>query len=132
MKRLIILIAFILFNSCTKKEVIGLYVFETRINDVIINGNNLKDFFVENDRMKIHKKTVEISSDLFEEFENVIRKFIEKKNIDSLGIGIYYYAIIHKKDTLYSSTGFKTWKYKNKVMFYDSSEFGEELSEYIK
>lgn len=127
MKKIITLLTLTLFISCKKQNTIDLYCFETEINDVMINGNNLKDFFVKNNRMNISKKTFELSPDLEKDINNLITTFSEKGHIDSLGMGIYYYAIIHGNDTLYSGTDFKTWKYKNKTRFYESEIIQNEL-----
>jgi hypothetical protein len=47
-------------------------------------------------------------------------------------MGIYYYALVHKNDTIYSSFDFESWKYKNKVGIFKTVELKRDILNAIK
>ena len=72
-----------------------------------------------------------MSSEAKDEFVKIQKTIYEVGHIDNK-MGIYYYALVHKNDTIYSSFDFESWKYKNKVGIFKTVELKRDILNAIK
>lgn len=106
--------------SCKDEKYLHVYYCEPIDNDAVIRASNLSLFYNQNsDSYNIVTKTIVIDNQLGNQLEKVKNHIVEKGKKDT-GMGIYYYSIIFNKDTLYSSSDLKSWKYKDLIGFYEN------------
>jgi hypothetical protein len=110
----IFILLFTIIISC---KPIKHYTHKNRALGYEIRGWAIERFFVQDEDMKdivIHK--LGYSKRLNNEIDRIIHAIKKENTIDELGFGIYYFAIIRNKDTLYFSRNYRNCKYKNLVI----------------
>jgi len=121
----------LIYFSCNsvnmEKSDMSIFHFESDIDDDVINGQNLEYFF--NGDKKIKKYSIASSDSLIKELQQIKVKANKSTSLKeySLGFGLYDYALVFKKDTFYSSSDLKSWRYKNKVILYKSPFLEKEI-----
>lgn len=79
-------------------------------------------FFEEHTKSReIAFRKINLTDDLAKEIDELIA-YLEKHGNNDKGVGIYDFALIKGKDTLYSSSDLESWKYKNFVNSYTSKQ----------
>lgn len=128
MKLLKYFLLILFFVSC-KKNNLELYFYEPKDDDSVIRGYELQRFF------EAEQGVVKHEIPLIDGVENELNKLMNHMNIEGnedKGLGIYYYSIIYERDTLYFSSDFLSWKYKNRVGIYKNELIIKFLNEKLK
>jgi len=111
------------FTCCKSSEI---FVSKALHDDAEIRGYNVDHFFKETSARKIDNYQFKISNEAKDEFIKLKKSISDFGHIDNK-MGIYYYAFVHKKDTVYASSDFESWKYKNKVGVFKTVQLKKEI-----
>lgn len=130
MKNFLFLFLF-LFLSCKKDTKIEVFsVSESYVDGSEIRGNSLDLFFNYNSELiKIRKRAVCISKTSQNKLQVIKERISNEGKIDTLGMGVYFHAIIFEKDTLYSNSDFKSWKFKGRILYISDNSLEMQIKE---
>jgi|GEM_PF-3195621 hypothetical protein len=123
---LFILLLIIVFSSCKTYD-IKLYTHKRHALGVEIRGDNIDEFFIVDKNRELILFNIPYSKENNKEVDHIIKELNSNGFYDEVGLGIWDFAIIRGKDTLYCDRHYMTWRYNSMVSNYNSKIFNDSL-----
>lgn len=134
---ILILICLAIF-SCKRNEnneTIKFFMATSDIDDAVIRGNSLSDFFDNRDEIyEIKEISIKEPKTLFYHLDKVRERIKKQGKIDTFEGGVYHYSFVYKQDTLYCNSDFKIWRDSKRIYSYDDNSINKIMldNNYVK
>ena len=111
----------LVFGGCKSNNALSVYEYNPKTNENPITPNNLSLFF-EKSREDIVFFNIDDKNAIgeFDRIQNHLKEKVNKNEAINK-LGIFYFAFVRKKDTIYADYELQYWRNKNKSSFYKSA-----------
>lgn len=129
------LLCLIVFSCKKAKETVRFLIATSDVDDAVIRGNSLNDFFKGKEEVyEIKEILLNEPKILFDHLDKVRERVKKQGEIDTFKGGVYCYSFIYKQDTLYCNSDFKIWRDSKRIYSYDDNSINKIMTEnnYVK